>query len=174
MKTQAVPLVAVVVAVLLQVLVAPIIPIGSVYPSFLVPLALVFAIVRGGVGVYAYAFVLGLLADLLSHTPVGLSSALLLLESLALSKAFEYLDKGTASMPLLALVAALFVYQAICAFVMAVMGQGGFVDLFVQRALIGTVYDAAIGICVYLVVKRLPMAETANDAWTVTNTRPFQ
>ena len=153
MKTQAAPLVAVVVAVLLQVLVAPIIPIGSVYPSFLVPLALVFAIVRGGVGVYAYAFVLGLLADLLSHTPVGLSSA---------------------SMPLLALVAALFVYQAICAFVMAVMGQGGFVDLFVQRALIGTVYDAAIGICVYLVVKRLPMAETANDAWTVTNTRPFQ
>ena len=173
MRNQVAPLILAAVAVLLQVVVAPIIPIGAVYPSFIVPVVLALGLVRPTSGTYVYAFVLGLISDLLSHVPVGLTSALLLVACFGLARAFEYLDRSTAAMPIIALFVALFAYQAVVAVVMAFCGQGGFIDLFAQRALLGTLYDGVIGILVYLVAARLPMEQTSNDAWQVTNTRRF-
>ena len=61
MRTQIIPLIASAIAILLQVVVAPIMPIMSVYPNFLVPLVIVLSIVRNPDTTYWYAFVLSLI-----------------------------------------------------------------------------------------------------------------
>lgn len=88
MRTQIIPLIASAIAILLQVVVAPIMPIMSVYPNFLVPLVIVLSIVRNPDTTYWYAFVLGLISDLLTNTPLGLTAVLLLGISFALSACF--------------------------------------------------------------------------------------
>lgn len=174
MRTQIIPLIASAIAILLQVVVAPIMPIMSVYPNFLVPLVIVLSIVRNPDTTYWYTFVLGLISDLLTNTPLGLTAVLLLGISFALSRAFEVLDKTTLAMPLLAVLASMLVYQVVLAIVLAVLGSGPFMDLFVQRALPATVYGAVIGALYCLITDKLSLQQASHDAWTVSGTQRYR
>lgn len=71
MAPRLVPLISAAIAIVLQIVVAPLISFSSVVPNFLVALVLVLSIVRRADTTYVYAFVLGLLSDLLSQTPIG-------------------------------------------------------------------------------------------------------
>ena len=81
----------------------------SVVPSFIVAFVFVLSVLRRPDSTYGYAFVLGLVADLLSQTPVGLTSLLLLAITFVLSRVFEVLDDTSITMPLIAFAAAIFV-----------------------------------------------------------------
>ena len=73
MRTQLIPLIGAAIAVVLQIIVAPLITFFSVVPGFIVSYVIVLGILRGGNSMYWYAFVLGMIADLLSQTPLGLT-----------------------------------------------------------------------------------------------------
>lgn len=92
---------------------------------------LVLSIVRRADTTYVYAFVLGLLSDLLSQTPVGLTPLLLLIASFALSRAFEVMDKTSYSMPLIACLVSVLLYELLIAIVLLLLGyQAGFFVCF--------------------------------------------
>ncbi len=156
-----------VVAFVLQVIVAPNLPLGVAVPSFLVPLVLCLAILRNPGTCYVFAFVLGLLADLLSSTPVGLTALLLLVAVAVLERAFEVLDKSTFVMPVISIVSSCLAIELIKLVVLLVLGyQGSPVDLFLQASLPGVVANSLIGVAYYFIFGRLGVAQTnSGNAW---------
>ena len=124
---------------------------------------------------YVYAFVLGLIADLLSHTPVGLNALLLLLATFCLSRIFEVLDDSTAAMPIIAFAGTIFVFELVFAIVLMIFGyQGSVIDMLIQRVLPSTVLNTVIAAVLFLIMRRLPFAQQVNDAWQVPNTGRFR
>lgn len=71
MREKLVPLVSAAVVVLLQIVVAPVIAIYSVVPSFIVAFVIVLSIVRPEDTTYVYAFVMGIISDLFTQVPFG-------------------------------------------------------------------------------------------------------
>lgn len=174
MKQQIVPIIIAAIAVVLQVVLAPIMPIMSVYPSFLVVLALVFSVLRNPDSTYIYAFVLGLLADLLSNTPIGLSSFLLVGIAFVLSRAFEVLDKSTAVMPLIAIVLSVLAYEVVLTIVLTLLGTGPFMDILIGRALPATIYNAVLGCIFYFILDRLSIRQDNHDAWAIPSAQRYR
>ena len=89
-----------VVAVLLQVVVAPNIALFGAMPNFVVAYALLVAIVRPMAAGPVMPFVLGLVFDLVSGGPVGAMAFLLVLMTFLAARAFAVLDNDTLFMPL--------------------------------------------------------------------------
>lgn len=175
MRDWVVPLAASAVVVLLQILLAPVLTVFSVVPSFIVPFVFVLSLMRRPDTTYVYAFVLGLIADLLSQTPLGLSSLLLLASSFALSRAFEVLDATTPAMPLLSIVSASAVFELVFMIVLLITGyQASFIELLLYRVLPRLLFDAAIGALLYLVMRRLPLMQASSDAWSVSDGGRFR
>lgn len=156
-----------VVAFVLQVVVAPNLPLGIAVPSFLVPLVLCLAILRNPGTCYVLAFVLGLLTDLLSSTPVGLSALLLLIAVAVLERAFEVLDKSTFVMPVIALVSGCFAIELVKLIALLVLGyQASPIDLFLQASLPDIIANSLIGVAYYFIFVRLGIAQTSSgNAW---------
>ena len=103
MREWMLPLICSAIIVVIQIIFAPILTIFSVVPSFIVAFVLVLSVLRRPDSTYGYAFVLGLVADLLSQTPVGLTSLLLLAITFVLSRVFEVLDDTSITILLLRL-----------------------------------------------------------------------
>ena len=162
--------VTIVIALVLQVLVAPLFPIGSAVPSFLAPFVIVLAILRNPDSCYGYAFVVGLVADLLTSTPVGLTSLLLLLASALLGRLFEVLDKSTIVMPAIAIVITCLVMEVVKLVVLLLIGyQGSPLDFFLQACLPSAIANSVIGIVYYLVFSKLGLGQSSSgDAWAPT------
>ena len=100
-----------VIAVLLQVVVAPNIALASALPNFVLAYALVLAVVRPDRTGPMLAFVLGLVFDLLGSGPVGAMAFLLVLVTFLASRAFSVLDNDTLFMPLVILVVSTLVVE---------------------------------------------------------------
>lgn len=174
MREWMLPLICSAIVVVIQIVFAPILTIFAVVPSFIVPFVLVLSVLRRPDSTYGYAFVLGLIADLLSQTPVGLTSLLLLAITFVLSRAFVVLDDTNITMPLIAFAAALFAFELVFMIVLMIMGyQGGFIELFLQRALPATVINVIIAALLFVIMRRLPLAQQVNDAWKVSSTGRF-
>lgn len=175
MRDWVLPLAASAVVVVLQILLAPVLTVFSVVPSFIVPFVFVLSLMRRPDTTYVYAFVLGLIADLLSQTPVGLSSLLLLASSFALSRAFEVLDATTPAMPLLSVVSVSAVFELVFMIVLLITGyQASFIELLLYRVLPRLLFDAAIGALLYLIMRGLPFMQPSSDAWSVSDGGRFR
>lgn len=125
MREKLVPLVSAAVVVLLQIVVAPVIAIYSVVPSFIVAFVIVLSIVRPEDTTYVYAFVMGIISDLFTQVPFGLTPLLLLIISFALSRVFEVLDKSSIAMVLVSCAVSLLFYEMIVVIVQLVLGYPG-------------------------------------------------
>lgn len=152
-----------IVAVLLQVLLAPNIAIFSATPNFLIVYTLLVAMAVPDEDHYILAFVLGLTSDLLGYGPVGALSFLLILASFAASRLHTAFSNGTVFVPLIAMSVTIVVVEALYAlFMLAVGGSMSIGDAFMYRALPATLYDCVLGLLLYPVVRRLfsrsPMA----------------
>lgn len=175
MREWMLPLIASAVAVVLQIVCAPSLTVFSIVPSFIVAFVVALAMMRRPDSTYGYAFVLGLIADLLAQTPVGLTSLLLLIAACALSRIFEVLDNTNLSMSFIAIALTLLVFELIFMIVLMILGySGSFIELFVQRVLPCTVYDIVIAVVMFLIMRRLPFTQSSNDAWRVSNTTRFR
>ena len=142
MREKLVPLVSAAVVVLLQIVVAPVIAIYSVVPSFIVAFVIVLSIVRPEDTTYVYAFVMGIISDLFTQVPFGLTPLLLLIISFALSRVFEVLDKSSIAMVLVSCAVSLLFYEMIVVIVQLVLGYpAAFFDLIAARALPATIFN---------------------------------
>lgn len=168
MREWMLPLICSAIIVVIQIVFAPILSVFAVVPNFIVAFVMVLAVLRRPDSTYGYAFVLGLIADLLSQTPVGLTSLLLLIATFALSRVFEVLDDSNIAMPTIAFASAMFIFEFIFMIVLLIAGyQGGFIELFLQRVLPATVFNTVIAAILFIVMRRLPFAQPTNDAWKV-------
>ncbi len=175
MRDWLLPLIFSAVIVVLQVVFAPILSVAAAVPSFIAAFVMVLSVMRRPDTTYVYAFVLGLIADLLSHTPVGLNALLLLLATFCLSRIFEVLDDSTAAMPIIAFAGTIFVFELVFAIVLMIFGyQGSIIDMLIQRVLPSTVLNTVIAAVLFLIMRRLPFAQQVNDAWQVPNTGRFR
>ena len=148
-------LVASVVVLVLQVVLAPNIAIYSAMPNFVLAFVMVVAIARPGANAAPIAFVLGMLYNLVAGGPVGALAFLLVLVSLLATRAFSVLNNDTLFMPLVILVVSAFVVELLYALVMIVMGADiGFVGAFVYRALPCALYDCVVALIMYPLVTR--------------------
>lgn len=174
MRTQLIPLIGAAIAVVLQIIVAPLITFFSVVPGFIVSYVIVLGILRGGNSMYWYAFVLGMIADLLSQTPLGLTPFLLLIAVFVLSRVFEVLDQTTPAMPLIACAVTLLVFEVLFAVGLLIAGYEGGISLIVSRALPATLINAIICVIYYFLMRRLPFERESSSAWTISQTQRFR
>lgn len=145
-----------VVAVLLQIVLAPNITLFSAMPNFIVAYALLVAIVRPAEAGPVLPFVLGLVFDLLSGGPVGATAFLLVLFSLLASRAFIVLDNDTLFMPLVVFAAAAVLIELLYGgFLLATGFDVSVIDAFLYRALPCALYDCVVGLVMYPLIARL-------------------
>lgn len=175
MAPRLVPLISAAIAVVLQIVVAPLISFSSVVPNLLVALVVVLSIVRKGDTTYVYAFVLGLISDLISQTPVGLTPLLLLIASFVLSRAFEVMDKTSYAMPLIACLVSMVLYELFVVIVLLIMGySAGFFDLLFYRVLPGALYNFIFCALFFVLSKKFSFGEDTADVWSVSRSDRFR
>ena len=145
-----------VVALLLQIVVAPNIALFSAQPNFLLAYVLVVAIARPLDAGSALPFALGLVCDLLGSGPVGGYAFLFVIVSFIASRAFSVLDNDTLFMPLVIFVAATVLVEALyAAFLLALGFDASALDVFLYRALPCALYDCVIGLVLYPLAARV-------------------
>ena len=155
-REKLVVIVGAVVAVLLQIVVAPAIAIGNAMPNIIMMYALTVSIVRPMEAGPIFPFVLGLVYDLLGSGPVGSMSFLLVLVAFLMARAFQVLDNDAPFMPVLAMVLSALALEVLYgAFMLGVGVEASILDALVYRALPCALYDAVMGAVLYVVVSRL-------------------
>ena len=143
------------VALLLQVVVAPNIALVGAVPNFILAYCLVVAIVRPHAAGLVMPFVLGLAYDLMSVSPVGAMSFLLVLATFAASRIFSVMDNGTLFMPLSILVLmTLAVEMAYGLFLLSSGLEVSLIDAFFFRGLPCSLYDAVLGLLIFPLAMR--------------------
>lgn len=139
-----------VVALLLQIVVAPNIALFSAQPNFLLAYVLVVAIARPLDAGSALPFALGLVCDLLGSGPVGGYAFLFVIVSFIASRAFSVLDNDTLFMPLVILVVSTLVVELFYAvFLMGTGFSAGPLDVFLYRALPCALYDCVVALVMF-------------------------
>lgn len=145
-----------VVALLLQIIVAPNLALFSAQPNFLLAYVLVVAIVRSHEAGPMLPFVLGLAYDLLGTGPVGAMALLFVIASAAASRAFSVLDNDTLFMPLTILAASVFGVEMLYGMLlMLLQWPASLADVFLYRALPCTLYDCVVGLIMFPIMTRV-------------------
>ena len=145
-----------IVAVLLQIVVAPNIALFSAQPNFLLAYVLVVAIVRPVEAGPVLPFVLGLVFDLTGSGPVGGMALLFVLASLAASRAFSVLDNDTLFMPLTIFTVGALAVEMLYGVLLIALGLSASpLDAFIYRALPCALYDCVVGLVLYPIMARL-------------------
>jgi|GEM_PF-268042 len=146
-----------IVALLLQIVLSPNIAIGAAMPNFCIVFVLIVAILRpAGNSALVLAFLLGLVFDLLGNGPVGVTPFLLVLVTFAAQRVFLILNNDTFFMPIVVLIAAVFLLEFLYAAFMITFGiTTNIVEAFVFRALGCGVYDCVVGAILYPIGLRL-------------------
>ena len=154
-----------VVAVLLQVMVAPSIALFGVQPNFIAAYVLVVAVVRPDSAGSVLPFVMGLLYDLLGTGPVGGMALLLLVVSFAAGNVLELFDNRTAPVALLVFLLATLLVESLYGILLIALGLPvGIGEALAYRALPCTLDDGAAGLLFYAVMSRLLGSESSPKA----------
>ena len=147
--------VAAVLAVVLQVFLAPHISIGYAVPNFVAAACIALAVSRAGALTPAAPFVLGLLYDLISGGPVGAMAFTLTVASTFAGWLFKHTNNDTVFMALVALLAGVFFVEfAYGAFFLLFGYATGFVEAVVYRMLPCLLYDLVLTLVVYFLLVR--------------------
>ena len=157
-------LIGAIAAVLLQVLVAPNIALLGAVPNFILAYCLVVAIARPQSSGLVMPFILGLVFDFMSSSPVGAMSFLLVLATFAASRVFAVVDNGTLFMPLSILaIMTLAVEMAYGLFLLSSGLEVSLVEAFFFRGLPCTLYDVVLGLLMFPVVMRFAAGSQKPD-----------
>lgn len=143
------------IVVVLQLVLAPNIALFAAVPNFVLAYVLVVALVRANTCGFVMPFVLGMIFDIVGGGPLGAMALLLILATLALSRAFAVLNNDTLFMPVALLVAgSIFVELFYAVLLMATGVSVGFFDAFVYRALPCAVFDCVLALVMFPIASR--------------------
>lgn len=145
-----------VIAVVLQVVLAPNVALFSAMPNFIMVYCLLVAIVRPMTAGPVLPFVLGLVSDLVVGTPVGSSALLLVLFCFLASRAFAVLNNDTLLIPVVVLAVASLVLELLMgAFSLSFGVNVDVANAFLYRALPCGLYDCVVALLLYPLAARL-------------------
>ncbi len=151
-----------IIAVVLQVVLAPNIAIFSAMPNFLVVYTLVLSMLMEGDSFIVFAFVLGMTSDLLGYGPVGSMAFLLIIASFAASRAFAVFGNGTVFVPLAVLMILSMLAEIFYAVFVVTSGMtSGVIDAFLYRAFPCALYDCVVGLLIYPIMSHFLVTEQA-------------
>lgn len=144
-----------VIAVVLQIVVAPNIALFGAMPNFLLCFAVVASIARAQSCGLAMPFVLGLLFDLLGGGPVGACALLLVVASFVASRAYLLLDNDTLFIPLALVVGSMFAVELLYGVLLMTCGLAvSPLEALVYRALPCAVYNCVFALVMYPIAMR--------------------
>ncbi len=139
-----------VIAVLLQVIVAPNIAIFSAMPNFVLAYTGIVAMLCRENKIIVLAFALGLAYDLLGSNPVGLMAGLLVLVAFIAGRAYDMFGNDTVFVPLAVSMVCSLLVELVYALALAALGLDmPLGDAVLLRALPCAFYDAAMGLIVF-------------------------
>ena len=143
-------------AVVLQVILAPNMIIIDTMPSFIITYSLVIAMLLQGTPSYVIVFCLGLAGDLLGYGPVGALSFILLLCAFLIEKAVDFFGNGTVFVTGVILVAFVFVVHFLHAgFMVAISSSYTAIDAFMLVAVPESLYDSVLAVLFYFLLRRI-------------------
>lgn len=161
-----------VIAVLLQIIVAPNIALFSAMPNFILVYVLVVAILRPQQCGYVMPFVLGLLFDLMGTGVVGAMAFLCVLATFLSSRAFLVLQNDTLFMPLATLmISSLAVEMLYGAFLLSNGMDVSALDAFVYRGLPCALYDCVVGLIAYPIAAHFFAGSSKQQRLNITQIR---
>ena len=158
-------IVGAVIAILLQLMVAPNIAIFHAVPNFMLAFVLVVAIAKPDEAGIVLPFVMGLFYDLLGTGPLGGMALLFMLVSFVAAKIFMILDNDTLFMPLIILIIATLIVEVMYGGLLILLGLPVTpLDALLYRALPCSLYDCAFALIMYPIMVRLLRDEISFSA----------
>lgn len=149
-------IVASIIAVVLQIFLAPHMTIANGVPNFPVVLCMVLAILNPRFYSYFLPFVLGLVYDIVSGGPIGAMAFSLTACSALAAWFFARMNNDTIFMALANLAVGILVVEMCYGVILLISGYGtNPFDAFAFRTLPCFVYDLVLALLVYLVVSRI-------------------
>lgn len=149
------------VAVVLQILVAPHVTLFGAVPNFLLAFSLVTAIIRAGEYNPVLPFVLGLFFDLFTGGPVGAMAFSLMLFSYIASVFFSAADNDTLFIPLFTLIVGIFLTEFSYGMFLMLFGYpAGFFEALAYRVAPCFVYDFIVAVVLYFALRRILAPQT--------------
>lgn len=165
------PLAAAVIAALLQLVLAPALTIGSATPNFIVAVTVAYITFDHEEPHYVYAFVMGLVSDLLCGTPIGAASLGLLICSYAVPYAIDNIGADTPVMTLLIIALGMLAHELVFGIFCSIAGLLGPFDAVTAIIVPYTVYNAILAFVAYFVFVRLGTGRRPRGGTTMTNVR---
>ncbi|MCD8316170.1 MAG: rod shape-determining protein MreD [Eggerthellaceae bacterium] len=148
-----------VIAILLQVFLAPIITISSIVPNFIMAFCIVATIPRGDASGVVLPFVMGLIYDFIGGGPVGAMAFLLVLVTFAASRVYMNMSNDTLFVMLAFLVVCVFVTEFAYGIVMLICGlDASLGQVLLYRCLPCSLYDCVIVLIMYPIAARFLFA----------------
>lgn len=145
-----------VLAILLQVVLAPNISLFGSFPCIPLVYVLTFAAVSPNSCGPLMPFAVGLVCDLLGSGPVGALAFLFMVASLCIARLFCVMNNDSLFMPLLSMFVALVVVESLYGILLIAIGLPvGYLEAFFTRAVPCALYDFAVALLVYPSMIRL-------------------
>lgn len=158
-------------ATLLQLLLSPALTFGDATPSFIIVAVVSVIVLFSDDRHYLFAFIMGIIADLVSQAPVGATSFSLLVCAFLLPIVIEAIGNDNLLMTALVMLAGMALVLAVFCVFLAVSGVLGLVDGVVHVLLPCVVYDTLLAILVYIVCFRLFQGRQKRSGVTMSNVR---
>lgn len=159
-------IVGAILALVLQIVVAPHIALYGAMPNFIVVYAIALGLVRAESFGCVLPFVLGLVYDFASGGPVGPMAFSLLLFSYLAARIFVAADNDTLFMPILIMAVTLLLVEVTYASLILLLGYGaGPMQVFLYRTVPCYLYDCVAALLVYPLMARVfpPTAPVRSD-----------
>lgn len=158
------------VATVLQLLLSPALTFGDAAPGFVVAAAVAVVALLPDERHYVFAFVMGLIADLLAQAPLGATSFSLLVCAFALSMLVEAVGNDNLFMTFVVLFAGTLLVEALFSVFLAAFGILGFGAALVHVAFPCALYDAILAILFFAAFSRFTRTRV-NGAVPMSNVR---
>lgn len=157
-------LVGALVAILLQVIIAPVIQIANAVPNFILAYVVVVALLKPQDCGYIFPFVLGLIYDLVGNGPVGGMALLCVAITFAISNLLLVLNNDTLFIPIFLLVIGMFIVNILYGLLMIAGGMDvNLFDSIVMRSLPCGLYDTVIGLIAFPLVLRFVVGDNGKS-----------
>lgn len=170
-SNRSLPVIVGLVAVVLQLVLAPALTLGGVAPAFVGAVTIAYLVVNSDAPQVAVAFGMGLAADLVSGLPLGCSSLALIACAYLVPLLVETIGNDSLLMATGVLVAGSLCISLITGILMSVAGFFGPIDALVRYILPETLYATVLSVLSYLLLARTAGSRTPRAGATMTNIR---
>jgi rod shape-determining protein MreD len=160
-------IIAIVLAVVLQIVLAPAMTIGAAMPNFIAVYVLCATLRNASSRPMILAFVLGLIFDLLGSGPVGAMAFCLVLITTLASVVYRNMSNDSWMTAMIIIVVSCLLIELLYGIIMLLVGAGdGFGSALIHRILPCTLYDIVIAAFMHPIVSRLvaPRGSTKTDS----------